>query len=199
MVAGMRAETQLERVGMALRAVRLLKMFDGRLGDASLRCKNQFRAGNDKHSREQDRDGANGKTPAAEIRTNASSDYRGRSEKHRERRNRLLRANKSHQARNRIYQNEERRYGRCLFRSRPVTKEQKRREKYSAAGAGKAGQKSNRAANANRHWKGRGMNVRRIAAAKKQTCRREKQHDSNQYFQSGGWELQITAKVCRWN
>src|ERR1700682_6215631 len=108
----------------------------------------------------------------------------------------MLRRKLTDQSRNRVHQNKQRRNRSGLADGRPSTKQQKRREKDSTASAGEARQKSETRSNTDRYWTRRRRNVWRVAAARNQAHRREKQHQSNQDSQDRSRRLQVTAEIC---
>src|ERR1700730_14729221 len=111
----------------------------------------------------------------------------------------MFRRKVTDESRNRVHQNKQRRNRSGLADGRPSTKQQKRREKDSTASAGEARQKSEACANTDRHWTRRRPNVWRVALARKQTHRREKQHQSNQDSPDRSRRLQVTAEIRGWN
>src|ERR1700730_12554470 len=111
----------------------------------------------------------------------------------------MFRRKVTDQSRNRVHQNKQCRNRSGLADERPSTKQQKRREKDSTASAGEAGQKSEARSNADRHWTRRRGNVWRVALARNQAHRREKQHRSNQDSPDRSRRLQVTAEIRVWN
>src|SRR6266542_6849509 len=95
----------------------------------------------------------------------------------------------------RVHPNEQRGDSGSLTNMRPLAKQQQGSEKYSAAGPSKPREKSEACSDTYRHRSRRRKRLRRIAAAKEESCGGEKQGNPDQNPQNRGRRLQIAAEI----
>src|SRR5438477_4778635 len=117
---------------------------------------------------------------AAKIRTENAANDRSGSEDDAQRRDGMDCCKIAGKSSDRVYQNEQRRNSGRLANTRPSAEQQKRCEKYSAAGASQSRKKSEAGSNANGGRSGWGEKCCGIVASEDQANRREKQDQANQ-------------------
>src|SRR4030095_13254384 len=114
------------------------------------------------------------------MRTEGAADYRCPCKNQTEERQRAVRGEITNQPSDRIDEDEDRRNSRRLADSGPLKKEQRRGEKYSPTGSRQAREEPDDSTQSDRgRWRGR-LDLWRIAPAKEQAHRGEKQNQPDQ-------------------